>query len=156
MYLFSMKIIREFWHTRWSCFRPALYFNINMTRTNCQFLIASVNEFISVWLGGGEACLNLTTSHGIAKVGFNCTLGLPGASHSHPPPPSSSPPPPPHQPRHRGPSQRERNRQRAALHQAAQKLAAGPASTNCIIPFLHWFSGHQYFIIRDIRNFFIS
>ena len=84
---------------------------------------------MSVWLAGGEACLNLTTSRGMAKVGFNCTLGFPGAPHSLLPPPPPSPPSPLHQPRHRGPAERERNRQRAARHQAAQKLATGPAPT---------------------------
>ena len=84
---------------------------------------------MSVRLAGGEACLNLTTRRGMAKVGFNCTLGFPGAPYSLPPPPPPSPTPPPHQPRHRGPAERERNHQRAARHQAAQKLATGPAPT---------------------------
>ena len=42
-------------------------------------MTASFYEFMSVWLAGGEACLNLTTIRGMAKVRFNCTFGFPGA-----------------------------------------------------------------------------
>ena len=65
-------------------------------RTNSQFLAASVTEFISVWAVGGDASLNLTTKGGFTTIGFNCTIGHPGAPHSLPSPPSSAPsfPPP--------------------------------------------------------------
>ena len=92
---------------------------------NSQFLTASVNEFIQVWALGGNASLNLTTSNGQATVGFNCSLGLPGAPHSRPP----SPPSTQRQPRHRGPTENERNRQRAACHQAARAAASLLSST---------------------------
>ena len=59
--------------------------SLNMTsRLNSHFLFASVNEFISAWALGGTASLSLTTSNGQATVGFNCTLGQPGAPHSPP------------------------------------------------------------------------
>ena len=91
------------------------------TRSNSQFLAASVTEFVTVWALGGNASLNLSTSGGITTVGFNCTLGHPSAPHILPPPPSSlTPAPPPPKPRHRGPAEREKNRLRAARHQAAQ------------------------------------
>lgn len=96
------------------------------TRMNSQFLTASVNEFISVWALQGNASLSLTTSNGEANVSFNCTLGHPSAPHSLPPFLPSSPP---HcQPRHRGPSERERNRERAARHQAAMARPASPVT----------------------------
>ena len=104
-------------------------------RTNSQFLAASVTEFISVWAVGGDASLNLTTKGGFTTIGFNCTIGHPGAPHSLPSPPSSAPsfpPPPPRRPRHRGQAERDRNKQRAARHQAAKAAAAPapPASTD--------------------------
>ena len=100
------------------------------TRTNSQFVAASVTEFLSVWSLGGEASLNLTTRNGHAEVKFNCTLGHPCALHSLPPSPTPSPTPapPPHQPRHRGPAERERNRQRAARHQGAMQAASATSS----------------------------
>ena len=92
-----------------------------MSRTNSQLLGASVQEFIQIWALSGDATLNLTTSGGQANIEFKCTLGHPGAPHTLPPSvPASAPPPAPQRPRHRGPSERERNRVRAARHQAAQ------------------------------------
>jgi hypothetical protein len=97
------------------------------TRLNAQFLAASVTEFMTVWALSGEASLNLFTIGGITTIGFNCTLGKPGAPHSLPPStpshPSSSTS---RKPRHQGPAEKERNRLRAARHQAAQ--TAGNAS----------------------------
>ena len=103
------------------------------SRSNSQFVVASVTEFLSVWALGGKAALNLTTSDGLATVGFNCTLGHPGAPHSIPafsPPPSPPTSYPPRRPRHRGPAQREKNRLRAARHQATQAKTAAPVSTS--------------------------
>ena len=74
-----------------------------LSRTNSQFLTASVTEFISVWAIGGEASLNLTTKGGFTTIRFNCTIGVPGAPHSLPPTPPSAPSfpsPPPCWPRH--------------------------------------------------------
>ena len=73
---------------------------------NSQFVIASVNEFITVWALGGSASLSLTTKDGQATVEFNCTLGKPDAPHSLPV--SLPSPPPRRQPRHRGPAEKER------------------------------------------------
>ena len=102
---------------------------IMATRSNAQFLAASVTEFMTVWSMSGEASLNLSTIGGITTIGFNCTLGKPGAPHLLPPStpshPSSSPS---RKPRHRGPAEKERNRLRAARHQAAQ--TAGNASSD--------------------------
>ena len=90
MYLYHRRTNSFLKRTRLSWYTPVkLVFRIMTSRTNYQFLIASVNEFISVWACGGEASLNLTTSSGITTIGFNCTLGFPGAPHSHFP--SSSP-----------------------------------------------------------------
>ena len=100
-------------------------------RSNSQFLGASVNEFIQIWALGGDASLNLSTHGGRATVSFNCTIGQPGAPHSLPPSHAPTPPPhpPPHRPRHRGQAERDRNRLRAARHQAAQAEATAPVSS---------------------------
>ena len=101
-------------------------------RSNSQFLGASVNEFIQIWALGGDANLNLSTHEGRTTVSFNCTIGQPGAPHSLPPfhVPTPAPSPPPHRPRHRGPAERERNRLRAARHQAAQAGTTAPGSSD--------------------------
>ena len=83
-----------------------------------------MSEFMKFWSLGAEATLNLTTSGGNVKVEFNCTLGQPNAPHSLPPFP-----PPPHRPRHRGPAKRERNRLRAARHQATRAEEITPVSS---------------------------
>jgi hypothetical protein len=110
---------------------------MNMSsRSNSQFLGASVSEFINIWALGGDASLNLKTSGGLSTVSFNCTLGHPGAPHS-PPPPSSSPvsssKSPSLHPRHRGPAERERNRLRAAQHQAAKEVTTAPVLTSATV-----------------------
>ena len=100
------------------------------SRSNSQFVVASLTEFLSVWAHGGKASLNLSTSDGLTTVGFTCTLGHPGASHSIPafsPPPSPPTSSPFRQPRYRGPAEKEKNRVRAARHQAAQAEAAASA-----------------------------
>ena len=81
-----------------------------------------------MWAFGGDATLNLSTSGGLTTVAFNCTIGHPGAPHYLPPSsaPFSSATTPPHRPRHRGAAEKEKNRQRAAAHQAAQAKATAP------------------------------
>ena len=106
-------------------------------RTNSQFLAASVTEFISVWAISGDATLNLTTKGGLTTIGFNCTIGHPGAPHPLPPPPSSAPSfpaPPPRRPRHRGPSEVEKNNQRAARHQAEKAAANSDSESVTVTP----------------------
>ena len=101
------------------------------SRSNSQFVVASVTEFLSVWAHGGKASLNLSTSDGLTTVGFTCTLGHPGAPHSIPafsPPPSPPTSSPFRQPRHRGPAEKEKNCLCSARHQAAQAEAAAPAA----------------------------
>ena len=82
---------------------------------NSQFVSASLAEFMAVWNQGGQASLNLSTNSGFIDISFNLRLGQPGAPFSNSP--SSTPS---SRQRHRGPGQKERNRQRAARHQAAQ------------------------------------
>ena len=102
-----------------------------MSRTNSHFLGASVQEFLQIWALSGDATLNLTTSGGQANIEFKCTLGHPGAPHTLPPSaPPSAPPPAPHRPRHRGPAEREKNRLRAARHQAARAKSTVPVSSS--------------------------
>ena len=69
----------------------------------------------------GEASLNLSTIGGITTIGFNCTLGKPGAPHFQPPSTPSHPSSSPYRKaRHRGPAEKGRKLLRAARHQAAQ------------------------------------
>ena len=101
----------------------------NMSRSNSQFLGATVHEFMQIWALNGDATLNLTTSGGTVNLDFKCNLGQPGAPHSPPPSAPPSPPPPaPRRPRHRGPAEREKNRLRAARHQAARAKTTAPVS----------------------------
>ena len=86
-----------------------------MTRKNSQFVAASLTEFLSVWSMAGEANLNLFTKGGNLDIQFSLSLGNPGAPFS-----PSPPAPPPHKACHRGRAQKERNRARAARHQAAK------------------------------------
>ena len=100
------------------------------TRDNSHFVIATLSEFMRVWDLGEDASLHLETAKGHVTMAFTCKLGPPSAPH---PNPTFPPPPAPAgKPRHRGPAQREKNRQRAALYQAtkvAQKAVA-PATTS--------------------------
>ena len=100
------------------------------SRLNSHFLFASVNEFISAWALGGTASLSLTTFNGQATVGYNCTLGHPGAPHFSTPssPLTPNPHPPPRRLCHRGPVDKEKNRQRAGCHQAAMASPAPPTA----------------------------
>ena len=104
------------------------------TRDNSHFVIATLSEFMRVWDLGEDASLHLETAKGHVTMAFTCKLGPPSAPH---PNPTFPPPPAPAaKPRHRGPAQREKNRQRAALYQAtkvAQKAAA-PATTSSSLP----------------------
>ena len=89
-------------------------------RNNSNFVKASLAEFISVWSLGGEASLNLNTKDGKLNMSFNISLGNPGIS-IYPSPPTSSA-----KPRHRGPAEKERGRQRAICHQASKITAPKP------------------------------
>ena len=92
------------------------------------------SQFISVCGQGGEASMNLTTSAGMANVHLNCTLGHPGTpSLLFPlPSPRAGPATPPRRPRYRGPAENEKNRLRAARHQATEPVSSTPTSS--IVP----------------------
>ena len=102
------------------------------TRDNSHFVIATLSEFLKVWDLGEDASLHLETTQGHVTMAFSCKLGLPSAPHPIP----TFPPPPPAsvKPHHRGPAQREKNRQRAALYQAAKVVQkpAAPAVTSSL------------------------
>ena len=97
----------------------------------CQFVGATVNEFMQFWSLGAETTLNLSTSE------FNCTFGEPNA-------PTPFFPPPPHRPRHRGPSERERIRHQAARAPVSSApaftvsdSATGESSTEAVVTTAH-------------------
>ena len=113
-----------------------------MAHTSYGELRQLFETFTRVWGSGGQSSLHLHTQDDKSTATLHIQLGPPAAprpgapdarSASHPPPPTSaSPPPPPShscRPRHRGPAQRERNRQRAArppeLHKVQNCLIAG-------------------------------
>ena len=101
------------------------------TRDNSHFVIATLSEFMRVWDLGEDASLHLETTKGHATMAFSCKLGTPSAPHPIP----TFPPPPPAtvKPRYRGPAQREKNRQRAALYQATKfAKAAAPVVTSSL------------------------
>ena len=102
------------------------------TRDNSQFVIATLSEFMRVWNLGEDASFHLETTKGHVTMAFSCKLGLPSAPH--PIPTFPSPPPAKVKPHHRGPAQREKNRQRAALYQAAKVVQkpAAPAVTSSL------------------------
>ena len=83
-----------------------------MDPAKLNFCQASLAEFLAVCARAGTATLTFNTTNGNTKATFDVGLGYLG---------------PPRPPRHRGPAARERGRQRAACHQAAQ--AAPPATT---------------------------
>ena len=84
-------------------------------------MLNSVAEFLGCWAVGGKATLSLNTQDGVTTITFSNTLS------GHPEDPLHPPPSPQRRRRHRGPARRERDRQRAARHQAAQ-AGAPPAS----------------------------
>ena len=102
------------------------------TRDNSHFVIATLSEFMRVWDLGEDASLHLETTKGHVTMAFSCKLGPPSAPHPIP----NFPPPPPAtvKPHHRGPAQREKNRQRAALYQASKVVqkAAAPVVTSSL------------------------
>ena len=94
---------------------------------NTQFVTASLTEFISVWNHGGDASLNLTTSGSFIDISFNLLLGQLGT-----PFPNSPSSTPPMVGRHRGPAQKERDRQRAARHQATKTGRPTPTTATAV------------------------
>ena len=96
---------------------PVSEWRASARMSNRHRVQAAVSEFLHAWTCGGKASLHLDTSEGGCTVSFTAHLGHPGAL--------LLPTPPPAAPflRHHGRADRERNRQRAAAHQAAQRGA---------------------------------
>ena len=97
-----------------------------------EVVLNSVAEFLGIWALRGEASLSLKTKDGVTTIAFTHSLSGHPEDPLHPPPPpsptGSSPQRRRRRRRRRGPARRERDRQRAACHQAAQ-AGAPPAST---------------------------
>ena len=91
------------------------------------FLLKSLREVTKVWArASGQANFNLSIQDGQAHLQLGFQLGLPGDPHI---PPSSSPPPPS---RFKSSVRKERDRLRAAEHQA-RLLATSIASSNIAV-----------------------
>ena len=93
-----------------------------------ELVNSSVAEFLGCWAVRGEATLTLNTVNGATTVSFTTTLPGHPESPLHPPPLPAGPSQPRPQ-RHRGPAQRERDRLRAARHQAALAAVLPPSTT---------------------------
>ena len=90
-----------------------------------EVVLNSVAEFLGIWAVRGEASLSLNTKDGVTTIAFTHSFSGHPEDPLHPPPAPTQ-----RRRRHRGPARRERDRQRAARHQAAQMSQAGasPAS----------------------------
>ena len=90
-----------------------------------EVVLNSVAEFLGIWAVRGEASLSLNTKDGVTTIAFAHSFSGHPEDPLHPPPALTQ-----RRRRHRGPARRERDRQRAARHQAAQMSQAGasPAS----------------------------
>ena len=96
-----------------------------------EVVLNSVAEFLGIWAVRGEASLSLKTKDGVTTIAFHHTLsGHPEDPLHQPPAPGGSPPK--RRRRRRGPARRERDRQRAARHQAA--LAGAPLASQAAAP----------------------
>ena len=143
MYLLPMKIGLILRLTWWSLFYRVKHSRfVKMSfRTNSQFLGASVNEFIQVWALGGDASLNLYTRSGLTTVAFDCTIGQPGAPHSHAPfsapLPSHTSPPPPHRPRHRWKGKKQTA---SCPPPGCSSVFTRTTYCSCEIFYIYWFS----------------
>ena len=87
-----------------------------------EVVLNSVAEFLGIWALRGEASLSLNTKDGVTTIAFTYSLSGHPEDPLHPPPAptGSSPQRRRRRRRRRGPARRERDRQRAARHQAAQ------------------------------------
>ena len=82
-------------------------------QTEEAFLLRSMKEVVMVWhRGTGQASLNIAVKDGKADLQLSFQLGQPWDPHVQQPPPQH------HHPRTKSMKQKERDRERAAAHQA--------------------------------------
>ena len=100
----------------------------NFSHTEEAFLLSSLREVVNVWARGyGQASFNLAVRNGVAELNMGFQLGHPADPHlgnlGPPVHPEQVPQQQqqPKQPRRKGPARRERDRARAAKHQAFHK-----------------------------------
>ena len=94
-----------------------------------EVVLNSVAEFLGCWAVGGKATLSLNTQDGVTTITFSNTLSGHPEDPLHPPPSTQH-----RRRRHRGPARRERDRQRAARHQAARAQAGAPLASQAAAP----------------------
>ena len=108
----------------------------NFSLTEEEFLLNSLHEIVKIWARGkGKASFSLDVSDGLANLSLGIQLGHPSDQHYDPgAQPHHLPTHEQHQDvvqqsrRHKGPKRREKDRARAAAHQARlQSEAADPA-----------------------------
>ena len=94
-----------------------------------EVVLNSVAEFLGCWAVGGKATLSLNTQDGVTTITFSNTLSGHPEDPLYPPPARQR-----RRHRHRGPARRERDRQRAARHQAARDQAGAPLASQAAPP----------------------
>ena len=108
-----------------------------------EVVLNSVAEFLGIWALRGECSLSLETKDGVTTIASSHSLSGHPEDPLHPPPAPTGTSPKRRRRRH-GPARRERDRQRAARHQAA-KAGAPPASP----PQLHLLQPPQLQVLRE-------
>jgi hypothetical protein len=113
----------KMFHQRSAQARPNIQSSTTFSLTEEAFLLRSLREVVNVWASGsGQATFNLNISNGSADLNLGFQLGLPTESHLNPQHHQHEPvfcPKTPMSNRRKSPSQRRRDRLRAAKHQAA-------------------------------------
>ena len=95
---------------------------MKLQNTEEAFVLATVKEFVKSWGSGNQAHLSLECKNGDAWVHLAFQVGRPAAQHFDPQPVPIAPPHlnlhPSAPTKHKGPSRREKDRDRAAAHRA--------------------------------------
>ena len=115
-------------HSKSSQARPSIHSSNTFSLSEEAFLLRSLREVVNVWANGsGHATFNLNINNGSADLKLGFQLGQPSEPHLHPQQQPFFCPMAPLNIRRKSPSQRRRDRLRAARHQAAaQHHAAAP------------------------------
>ena len=97
---------------------------IPFNQTEDAFFLNCIGEVRKVWASkSGQANLNISVINGMVDLQLAFKLGLPGDPHHHPPQPFHKNPP-----KYKTPSQKAKDRARAAAHQQALLLRTSSES----------------------------
>ena len=93
-------------------------------KMNKDLVVGAFTEFLGLWATNGKASLAMETNNGFTNINFSAQLGHPSS------PPHPRQQPAPAKPRHRGPAERAKGRERAADHQANPAAAVLPKTSS--------------------------